>query len=103
VTGTLAVATVPNCTWFEVAYVGADGVGYRGSLAGCWTARFEDALPVRSFPAFKGQGNFPGWWWSSTMDRHVGYESWLERDLNRTLRRVVGSNVARRCRDRLWM
>lgn len=79
-TGTLAVATRIDCTRFEVAYVGADGVECRGSLAGCWNAPFEDALPVRAFPAFKGQGNFPGWWWSSTMDCHVGYESWLERD-----------------------
>ncbi len=75
-TGTLAVDTRLNCTRFEVAYLGAAGVEYRESLAGCWNVRFEDVLPVRSFPAFKGQGSFPGWWYSSTMDCHVGYESW---------------------------
>ncbi len=26
------------------------------------------------------QRNFPGGWWSVTSDRHVGFESWLERD-----------------------
>lgn len=33
-----------------------------------------------SFPSFKGQRNFPGWWWSATGGCHVGHESWLERD-----------------------
>jgi hypothetical protein len=41
---------------------------------------FEESFPVRSFPSYKGQRNFPGLWWSSTMGRHVGFESWLERD-----------------------
>jgi hypothetical protein len=41
---------------------------------------FEDVSPVRSFPSFKGQRNSPGLWWSATMGRHVGFESWLERD-----------------------
>jgi hypothetical protein len=31
-------------------------------------------------PAYNGQRNFPGLWWSATMGRHVGFESWLERD-----------------------
>ncbi|MEV4125022.1 TnsA-like heteromeric transposase endonuclease subunit [Nocardia sp. NPDC049707] len=42
--------------------------------------RFEDMAPVRGFPSFRGQKNFPGLWWSATMGSHVGYESWLERD-----------------------
>ncbi|MEV0269716.1 TnsA-like heteromeric transposase endonuclease subunit [Hamadaea sp. NPDC050747] len=41
---------------------------------------FEDIAPAREFPTFKGQRNFPGRWWSSTVGGHVGYESWLERD-----------------------
>lgn len=65
---------------FEVEYVGADGVARRGPLAQCWDVRFEEVAPARSFPSYRGQRNFPGWWWSSTMGRHVGYESWLERD-----------------------
>ena len=36
--------------------------------------------PVRSFPTYRNQGNYPGWLWSATMGRLVGYESLLERD-----------------------
>jgi hypothetical protein len=42
--------------------------------------RVEDAVPVRSFRWSRGQEHFPGWWWLATTGRHVGYESWLERD-----------------------
>jgi hypothetical protein len=65
---------------FEVEFLGVDGVVQRGPLAQCWSVRFEEVAPVRSFPSYRGQRNFPGWWWSSTLERHVGYESWLERD-----------------------
>ncbi|MGR6918798.1 TnsA-like heteromeric transposase endonuclease subunit [[Actinomadura] parvosata] len=65
---------------FEVAYVDLHHTQMSGPLNECWDAPFEDALPVRSFPSFKGQRNFPGWWWSATSGRHVGHESWLERD-----------------------
>lgn len=41
---------------------------------------FEDALPVREFLSYRGQRHFPGLWWLATTGRHVGYESWLERD-----------------------
>ncbi len=36
--------------------------------------------PVRSFPTYRNQANYPGWLWSATMGRLVGYESLLERD-----------------------
>ncbi|MEU2777883.1 TnsA-like heteromeric transposase endonuclease subunit [Streptomyces sp. NPDC007162] len=42
--------------------------------------RFESVRPERRFPAFRGQGNWCGWYWSATCGGHVGYESWLERD-----------------------
>ncbi|WP_331756084.1 TnsA-like heteromeric transposase endonuclease subunit [Streptomyces sp. NBC_01643] len=45
----------------------------------CWHVRFEDCRPSRAFPVYRGQKNFTGWWWTSTTDTHVGYESWLER------------------------
>ena len=41
---------------------------------------FEDGLPVRRFRARKGQRHLSGLWWSATTGRHVGFESWLERD-----------------------
>lgn len=65
---------------FVVEFIDAGGKRRRESLSECWWCRFEDVVPARSFPSFKGQRNFPGWWWSSTMEEHVGYESWLERD-----------------------
>jgi hypothetical protein len=65
---------------FELEYLDDGGVARRGPLSDCWRVRFECVPPVRSFPSVKGQRHFPGWWWSSTMDGHVGYESWLERD-----------------------
>lgn len=47
----------------------------------CVTFPFElDCLPVRDFPSYRGQRNFPGLWWFSRTGVHVGHESWLERD-----------------------
>ncbi|WP_338051239.1 TnsA-like heteromeric transposase endonuclease subunit [Pseudonocardia acidicola] len=49
-------------------------------LRACGSEPFESAVPVRSFPSYRGQRNRPGLWWSTTVGRHAGYESWLERD-----------------------
>lgn len=49
-------------------------------LADCWMVPFEHAEPIRSLAAFKGQRNFAGLWWCATNQRHVGFESWCERD-----------------------
>lgn len=40
----------------------------------------HDCSPVRNFPSFRGQRNFPGLWWFATTGAHVGHESWVERD-----------------------
>jgi hypothetical protein len=40
---------------------------------------FGTVKPFRKPPAYRGQRNFPGWWWSATTRSHVVYESWLER------------------------
>jgi hypothetical protein len=40
---------------------------------------FGQSRPFRKPPAYRGQRNFPGWWWSATTRSHVAYESWLER------------------------
>jgi hypothetical protein len=42
--------------------------------------RFERMGPVRGFASFRGQRNWPRWWWFSRTGTHVGYESWVERD-----------------------
>ncbi|MCA1221892.1 TnsA-like heteromeric transposase endonuclease subunit [Streptomyces sp. 8L] len=64
----------------QVAFVGADGVGQRGSLVRFWDVPFERAAPVRKFIAFKGQKNFTGDYWAASSGDLVGYESWVERD-----------------------
>lgn len=64
----------------EVGFVGRDGRQARTSLADAALMPFEATAPVRAFPLFKRQRHFPGLWWSATLGRHVGYESWLERD-----------------------
>jgi hypothetical protein len=40
---------------------------------------FGRTRAFREPPAYRGQHNFPGWWWSVTTRAHVVYESWLER------------------------
>ncbi|MEW2275708.1 TnsA-like heteromeric transposase endonuclease subunit [Streptomyces griseofuscus] len=69
----------------ELEYVSTAGVRERGSLGRLWPVRFESVRPARRFPAFRGQGNWCGWYWSATCGGHVGYESWLERDRLRLL------------------
>jgi hypothetical protein len=66
---------------FEVSFIDETGGQRREPLPSCWNLPFERASPSRSFPSFKGQRNFPGLWWSVTTGEHVGYESWVERDV----------------------
>lgn len=65
---------------FEVGYVSEDGAEHRVPLAEAWAVPFERGLPVRRFASRKGQRHLSGLWWSATTGRHVGFESWLERD-----------------------
>jgi hypothetical protein len=64
----------------ELEFAGAGGGRCRLPLEACSGVRFEDAVPVRPFRWPRGQQHFPGWWWLAATGRHVGYESWLERD-----------------------
>jgi hypothetical protein len=70
-----------ECAGVEVEYVDPDRGRERRPLAACWSARFERVSPVRGFASFRGQRNWPGWWWFSRSGEHVGYESWVERDV----------------------
>ncbi len=67
---------------FTLSYVESDGVEVRRQepLARCWGTRFEDVPPVRRFGSFQGQRSFPGLYFAACMNKHVGFESWLERD-----------------------
>jgi hypothetical protein len=75
----------PADSGFELGFVDGGGVERRAPLAACAEVRFEDGMPVRQFRWSRGLGHFPGWWWAATTGRHVGYESWLERDHVRAL------------------
>ncbi|WP_373687038.1 hypothetical protein [Streptomyces lunaelactis] len=75
----LADTTPPRLGGFDVGRRDAGGE-YRRPLAEAATVVFEAGLPVRGFPAYRGQRHFPGLYWSATTGGHVGFESWLERD-----------------------
>lgn len=63
----------------RVAYVEADGVIREQALPVC-RVDFASAAPVRSFPSYRGQRNFPGHYYAACTGVLVGFESWLERD-----------------------
>jgi TnsA-like endonuclease N terminal len=65
---------------FEVEYRLAGGSPCRAGLAGCVGVPLEDASAVRGFRFGKGVRSFAGWWWLASTGRHVGYESFTERD-----------------------
>jgi hypothetical protein len=64
---------------FEVEYTEPGGREVRAGLDRLRRVDLGSCLPVRSFPSYKGQRNYPGWFWSSTMTRLIGFESWVER------------------------
>ncbi|MDX2679918.1 TnsA-like heteromeric transposase endonuclease subunit [Streptomyces soliscabiei] len=66
--------------YVELSYVDAVHACRRRPLLDCATARFEDVAAVRPFRWSHGERHFPGWYWAATTGRHVGFESWLERD-----------------------
>jgi len=75
-----AAAAAGAASGFELEY-SLQGAGWRREpLSACAGERFEDAVPVRPFHFEKGQASFAGWWWMASTGRHVGFESWLERD-----------------------
>ncbi|QIS04327.1 TnsA-like heteromeric transposase endonuclease subunit [Nocardia brasiliensis] len=66
---------------FEVEFVTVGGMLVRRDLSAVWDVPFEVVdRPVRSFRSYRGQRSYSGWWWMASSARHVGYESWLERD-----------------------
>ena len=67
---------------FEIAYVDAESGARRLVLIDAWSVPFEECMPVRGFPSYKGQRNHVGRWWTATTGSLVGYESWLERLLD---------------------
>lgn len=69
----------PQVSDFDLAWL-EHGVEVRKPLDHAAEVTFEKATPVRDFPSYRGQRHFPGLYWAATTGRHVGFESWLERD-----------------------
>ncbi|WP_327146897.1 TnsA-like heteromeric transposase endonuclease subunit [Nocardia sp. NBC_01327] len=65
---------------FEVEFVTGSGERRQMRWQSFPPVAGEIAGPVRSFSSYRGQKNFPGWYWSATLGRRVGFESWVERD-----------------------
>jgi hypothetical protein len=65
---------------FEAVFVTEAGVEQRVPWWRLPDVVDELGRPVRSFPSYRGQRNFPGWYWASTVDRPVGFECWVKRD-----------------------
>lgn len=63
-----------------VSYVSESGDVVESTLAAVDAALVVRGCPVRGFPTYAGQANYPGLFWSATTGAHVGYESLLERD-----------------------
>jgi hypothetical protein len=64
----------------QVSYVSADNESVATDLSGVDPTRVVRGLPVRIPVSRTGQRNYSGWYWSSTVQGHLVYESLLERD-----------------------
>ena len=64
----------------EVRYLDATGSWSAETLGKVDGSRLVRGEPVRRFPTYKGQRNYPGLLWCATTEALVGYESLLERD-----------------------
>lgn len=64
-----------------IQFAFADGHGQRHviDLEDAGLVDFGQSSPFLKLPAYRGQQNFPGWWWSVTTRSHVAHESRLER------------------------
>ena len=63
----------------QIRFLSADG-WTESTLVKVDPAAIGSGRPVRSFPTYKGQRNYPGLLWTATAAALVGYESLLERD-----------------------
>jgi hypothetical protein len=63
----------------QLVYAYDRGLRHAITLEDATAVDFDRIRAVRQPPAYRGQRNFPGWWWSATTRSHVVYESWLER------------------------
>ena len=64
----------------QLRYLDGGGQWVTTTLAKVDGAAVVRGRPVRAFPTYKGQRNYPGWLWTATTSSLIGYESLLERD-----------------------
>ncbi len=62
----------------QVRYIAPDGQRTLCPLDAAGAIAFEECLPARHIPHRKNQQHTPAWHWSSTTNRMVVYESYLE-------------------------
>lgn len=62
----------------RVTYVTDIGDEVTADISRVDARRIAEGIPVRDFPVYVGRRNYSGFFWSSTMRRHVVYESLLE-------------------------
>lgn len=76
-----AAAAAPVRVVERITYLPAEGEPVSAGLGFDWDAQpLEVASPIRRIASYKGQKNYAGLWWCATTNRHVAYESWVERD-----------------------
>jgi hypothetical protein len=61
----------PDAEGFEAVFVAKDGVEQRVPWTFMPDVVAELGHPVRSFPSYRGQRNYPGWYWSATMGARI--------------------------------
>lgn len=64
---------------FDAVFVTASGERRRVPWRRLPLVVDEIGGPVRSLRSFRGQ-SYPGWYWSATLGRRIGFESWVARD-----------------------
>lgn len=65
---------------FEAVFVADSGDERRVPWSQLPALVEELGRPARPFSWHRGRRSYPGWYWSATLGRQVGFESWLERD-----------------------
>lgn len=56
--------------FFGLVFLDADGNEVDTALSQAAAAPLEWSSPVRSFPSYRGQRNYPGYYFAASMERH---------------------------------
>ncbi|TFF05184.1 TnsA-like heteromeric transposase endonuclease subunit [Cellulosimicrobium funkei] len=89
----------------QVTYVTGPGDDVTAGISKVDARQLAEGSPVREFPVYVGRRNYSGYFWSSTMSRHVVYESLLElswlwlADFDPAVARIAAQPMRLRGRD----